>query len=537
MTESKNGQSGPEKQERFWLGSKVILLKILGIILLIMGIIILRLTIRETLWILTEAFNIEFLKDSSISGFTIGAIKGGFAGIIGFGGILLFIHAKKLKTAAFAKTLEHDDRPPVLYLRSFKDDPVMGRPTTFSISLPSVTTLEEQLALVLNEIGPFIAIGKPGERLPHLGARRYYVDVADWQAKISELMKQSRLVILRLGKTKGFWWELKTAAATVSPERLVMLVPFKRKKYDEFKAEANLILSNPLPEYSGHYNYYLGFTGLIYFDPDGTAHFTRPPSIWSMKSWRCARIVKPLMPYFKQVFRPVFRNLDIPWVPPKASFITLIVSGFGLIALAGAIGMFSYLLFTSNKTGSIDTAVIPCAENFNHPEILSALSNYSQEEVRQQARQLSSKGLHRLENAKLLNRTLIMRDLIFAADNHLCAELVKGTITPSNLQSLLEKLDPKFKAAFCEIAFEAMLAELRQVAPPETLTESEVDEALVNLMQSVPETDANRMVSLLDTLNQADDIEACWLGKKLYGTIYTMEEPYRSNLARALVME
>jgi hypothetical protein len=53
-----------------------------------------------------------------------------------------------------------------------------------------MTTLteEEQLAMVMNEIGPFIAIGRPGEQWPELGAARMYVGDDEWQATINNLI-------------------------------------------------------------------------------------------------------------------------------------------------------------------------------------------------------------------------------------------------------------------------------------------------------------------------------------------------------------
>ena len=47
-----------------------------------------------------------------------------------------------------------------------------------------IITEEEQLAKVVAEIGSFIAIGRPGENLPTLGAIRLYTGDADWQESV-----------------------------------------------------------------------------------------------------------------------------------------------------------------------------------------------------------------------------------------------------------------------------------------------------------------------------------------------------------------
>src|SRR5262249_9648035 len=68
------------------------------------------------------------------------------------------------------------DKPPVLLLRSFTDD-VAGIPS--SMLIPRLARrrkrLEEMIGEQLTTAGPFVAIGKPGERLPQLGASRLYV--------------------------------------------------------------------------------------------------------------------------------------------------------------------------------------------------------------------------------------------------------------------------------------------------------------------------------------------------------------------------
>ena len=70
-----------------------------------------------------------------------------------------------------------DKRSPVLYLRAFRHDTlsskIIGLPFTNTLA---DTTEEEQIAKVMNEIGPFIAIGRPGEERKLLGATRIYVD-------------------------------------------------------------------------------------------------------------------------------------------------------------------------------------------------------------------------------------------------------------------------------------------------------------------------------------------------------------------------
>jgi hypothetical protein len=67
-------------------------------------------------------------------------------------------------------------RRPILYLRSFEIDEDTSRPSIlefFGILL-ATSTPEQKLAQQLSRVGPVIAIGRPGEALPPLGAARFY---------------------------------------------------------------------------------------------------------------------------------------------------------------------------------------------------------------------------------------------------------------------------------------------------------------------------------------------------------------------------
>ena len=73
-------------------------------------------------------------------------------------------------------------------------------------------------------VGPVVAIGKPGERLPQLGAARLYVDDDHWQETIDALMTRSALVVVRAGNTPNLWWEIERAMTNQRPDRVVIVV-------------------------------------------------------------------------------------------------------------------------------------------------------------------------------------------------------------------------------------------------------------------------------------------------------------------------
>ena len=145
-----------------------------------------------------------------------------------------------------------DSRRPILYLRSFRDDPRLmeaewdfvgpiryGRaghrqedgPIARLISrIPTGTLnsggrLEENLTTVVAPIGPFVTVGAPGEPLPQLGAARVYFATDSWQGAVIKLMDKAQLIITVAGPTSSIRWELDTILNRNAWPKLVVLMP------------------------------------------------------------------------------------------------------------------------------------------------------------------------------------------------------------------------------------------------------------------------------------------------------------------------
>ena len=214
--------------------------------------------------------------------------------LLGLPGVALgrycYQQGKKYKVPSAVELLRADGRPPVLYLRSFVDDaaaaanPVWKAFISMEAWTTSMTGEEEQVAEVMNEIGPFVAIGKPGSKLPDLGAARMYVGDSEWQSTVLDLTQRCRLVVFRLGNTPGFWWEIQNVVGMIPPEKIVFLLPYGKARYEAFRRESEKYLPKPLPDFpvsnladvvdritAGSDG--LGtLKALLYFDPDWTPH-------------------------------------------------------------------------------------------------------------------------------------------------------------------------------------------------------------------------------------------------------------------------
>lgn len=112
--------------------------------------------------------------------------------------------------------------PFVLYLRSFMDDKIAKKRISV---VNDVRSEEEVLVGVLSDIAPVYAIGDPKDKKMPLGASRIYVDDEHWKSTVIDMMNRSVVVVLRLGKTDSFWWEVETAVKNIPLDKVMFVVP------------------------------------------------------------------------------------------------------------------------------------------------------------------------------------------------------------------------------------------------------------------------------------------------------------------------
>jgi len=189
---------------------------------------------------------------------------------------------KKHRARSADDLVTKDPRPPVIYLRSFLDDPIASNEETqwqgggagaAAVPYPGPTE-EQQLANIMNQIGPFIAIGNPAEELPELGAARTYISGAEWKDRVLAWMLRARLVVLRAGTTEGFWWEAETVAKNVKPERIIFLLPLTAPQYQGFRKRAETFLPCHLPDYPRKKRQIGSIRSILFFESDLDSPFS-----------------------------------------------------------------------------------------------------------------------------------------------------------------------------------------------------------------------------------------------------------------------
>ena len=255
------------------------------------------------------------------------------------GGIRLINKGRQLRAALESVSASEDTRPPVLYLRAFGDDAKLASPPQLAQINPFViSTGEENFVEALQGIGPVIAIGRPGEVLPPLGARRLYVDDAEWQARVIGLMGQARLVAFMIGTGSGLWWEVEQALHRVTPERLLFCG--SSRDFTAFLNRAHPWLPRPVSLPPPRRLSLAPSEYLLHFDTDGQAHFTRlgNPALLLRGNLR-----KPMLPVFQFALRPLFEQLGAPWSAPPIPWKALAISVGFLIVLFGGIGLMAWL--------------------------------------------------------------------------------------------------------------------------------------------------------------------------------------------------
>ncbi len=196
-----------------------------------------------------------------------------------------------------------DPRPPILLLRSFADD-------------QRITREERHLEQIFKPAGPFVAIGRPGDELPPLGAARFYVHDHEWKEFARKLMHDAALVLLMAGRTEGLAWELQTCRQTVDPRKVVLVIPNDQPAYEAFRERAQSQFDMQLPDYPAPDVVGIGvgrWRAAVTFDEhwnwSSVECFSRPPG-WTFAELKYGRTTVGRVQLL-QVLKPIASRLNL----------------------------------------------------------------------------------------------------------------------------------------------------------------------------------------------------------------------------------
>jgi protein-export membrane protein SecD len=142
----------------------------------------------------------------------------------------LSLHAaRRLAATTAGRLLAADERPPVLYLRSFRNDVLPAREVNEGLGFYDPTRersrLEELVAARCSVVGPVVAIADPKTPIQPTGASREHAADADWQDVVRHLMSEAALIVVVMDLTENLRWEIETLRRSELLDRAVFLFP------------------------------------------------------------------------------------------------------------------------------------------------------------------------------------------------------------------------------------------------------------------------------------------------------------------------
>jgi hypothetical protein len=162
----------------------------------------------------------------------VGALAWGFAffELLVFGRMVQYI--KRLYQPRAEAVVARATRRPILFLRPFSLDALpisrigdTWRSYLWVTSWLDKRTFEEYLTDTFRDLGPVIAIGRPGEEVGLLGAAREYADDASWRDLVLRRASASQFVIMEVDATPGVEWELEEVSKLVGLQRVLIVLP------------------------------------------------------------------------------------------------------------------------------------------------------------------------------------------------------------------------------------------------------------------------------------------------------------------------
>jgi uncharacterized RDD family membrane protein YckC len=148
-------------------------------------------------------------------------------------GFMFFLYSRHHFEPDFDSLTEYDHRPPILFLRSFSDDEKADYNSSDKAWVDF--SLESRLAGHFSACGPFVAIGEPKDKLPHLGAIRVQLSDDEWQGRVGTLMEDAALLVLMAGTTHWIEWELNKVVSSGYATKLVLIFPQRKTKKKQKK--------------------------------------------------------------------------------------------------------------------------------------------------------------------------------------------------------------------------------------------------------------------------------------------------------------
>lgn len=251
-------------------------------------------------------------------------------------GVFVRRWAKRKAAPTAAELLRADPRAPVLYLRAFKDDAAMSGVTFRELYQPFITgrelSEEEQLATVVRDIGPLIAVADPGAPFQNVGAAKASYADDEWQESVQQLLAEAGLVLIRVSPTDFVYWEIEQAWRIAGSEKTIFLFGSRSAAVDfkqRFEALTGLSV-NIMPKLSADSAGSVGLAVRLSADGDVRSAPINPVGFWRR------RFAASALPQYKAALS----QLDERIKPPPLNWSLIVGLGMWPVLIA-VLGLWS----------------------------------------------------------------------------------------------------------------------------------------------------------------------------------------------------
>jgi hypothetical protein len=447
-------------------------------------------------------------------------------------GGLCLAASKRIRVHVNVARQAADPRAPVVYLRSFHVDKRLARRPLAIGRVVSFHTEEEQLVEALREIGPVVAIGRPGERLPRLGARRVYAGDAEWQEQILSWFAGASLVVIYVPSkpTEGLAWEIEQSLSVVPLDRVVFLISKDRDSLSWLNRKLqDRGLSTVVVSRRRRTPYRSRISGIAYFN-DGRPEFRAlvKPRFLNRP------LLSPLVPVFRSAFQPLTTRITGSWRPLAPGFGDAVIAAvwitFGLFVVAVAVGM--------RRSAPLEREIMICGNR-----LLNQLPAEARELAQNRDTALTGwmqariqSGLRYIPDDVALTRADIVAQLLAHAPSAACGAIADGTIEQAALDKILNELGrrkPALLETWCTSQEKPLLAALDpthlQAFP---VSQADATAAFNQLFEGLSPENQARYRRVTESYEHSSAEDHCWFARTLFDGINRVREPSRSKLAR-----
>jgi len=142
----------------------------------------------------------------------------------------IYLLGMRVAFVDYATLRKRNLNAPILLLRSFSDDDATILTSDvfwmmFLLGSARRKRLEQVISQKMAGLGPFVAVGKPAEQLPPLGAARVYLQADQWQREVLNLMHEAENIIMIAGTSRWVTWELEQIFDQGLTDKLLIFFP------------------------------------------------------------------------------------------------------------------------------------------------------------------------------------------------------------------------------------------------------------------------------------------------------------------------